>query len=93
LRPIAAAKFLTSAYNMHDSVTVHLAREIKTHTEVEIFPVFHLEAHCILKLANFGWAFNPRFILAGLSSCCISSILELLPCDIKLSWKIYIFNS
>jgi len=78
---------------MHDSVTVHLAREIKTHMEVEIFPVFHLEAHCILKLANFGWAFNPRFILAGLSSCCILSILELLPCDIKLSWKIYIFNS
>ena len=78
---------------MYDSVTVHLAREIKTYAEVEIFPVFCLEAHCILKLANFGWAFNPRFILVGLSTHCISSILELLPCDIKLSWKIYIFNS
>ena len=72
---------------MHDSVTVHLAGELKTHTEVEVFPVFVLEAHCYLKLANFLRAFNPRFILAGLSSCRISSVLELLLRNIKLSWK------
>jgi len=72
------AYFPTLTYDTHDSVTVYLAREKRTHLEFVEFEVVILKAHCHLKVANLGWAVNPRYNHASVTSCCILSYSELL---------------
>ena len=50
--------------------------EEKTHTKEGICRLIVHEAHCCLKIANFGRAFDVGVVLRA-SCCCISKCLDL----------------